>query len=285
MNCTNPNFVLKHHILYTENKTSNQVLTVKINTPKLNTKTLSSLRKSYSVKLSTFLTSTVKLNYSYLTYNLFNSFFTNSSVEVPKVLLNLKSLVNPDNQITLFKFNNHLMLHGNFIKSLVMLNVAWYNAYCSSIKKNDIHWSTLYFTLPTDPINSISVLDTKDRNTTSIKSLISRFYKNHQPIFNLYIYKISKNIYKNTRGKSGKFIFSLKYVPVYKRFSVVTSWLIKELRVLPERGIIDRLTHLLLKLLHTPLKTWVSRVKTFSYNYIYRNCKRTLAVNYKSVKA
>jgi hypothetical protein len=65
-----------------------------------------------------------KNNFRYLRINLFNLFFSKSKVEVPKPLLKLKTLVNPVNQVTVFKFNNYLMLHGLFLKSLLTLNLV-----------------------------------------------------------------------------------------------------------------------------------------------------------------
>lgn len=56
----------------------------------------------------------------------------------------------------------------------------------------------------------------------NIGSIMDFFFKKTQPIFTLYIYKVNKNIYKNTRGKSGKFTFIWKYVPLYKRLFIIS---------------------------------------------------------------
>jgi hypothetical protein len=70
-----------------------------------------------------------KVNLNYLTNNLFKTFFTRVNTEVPKVLLNLKALNNPSNQIILYKVNNYLTLHNNFIKSITTLNKAWFKSF------------------------------------------------------------------------------------------------------------------------------------------------------------
>lgn len=54
---------------------------------------------------------------------------------------------------------------------------------------------------------TVKGLQSKALQTQSLKFLLSRFIRKAQAIFALYTYKISKNIYKNTRGKSGKFMF------------------------------------------------------------------------------
>jgi hypothetical protein len=75
-------------------------------------------------QFSSFIGNSLKVNFQYLTSNLFNLFFNNSFIEVPKVLLPLKALTSPKNQINIYKLNNYLTLHGSFIKSLIKLNTA-----------------------------------------------------------------------------------------------------------------------------------------------------------------
>jgi len=247
-------------------------------TKKLNTKYLVMFKNSFFINLDTHLFTTNKINFKYLKHNLFNSFFSNSLVEIPKVLLNFKRLASPINQITIYKLTNYLTLHGKFIKSLIALNLAWN-------KSLQTFFQTTNY--PLNWINTLYLLS-RYKNTQKPTSLINlkqtytRFIRNSYSIFTFYIYKINKNIYKNTRGKSGKFMFVWKYVPIYKRSSIITSWLVKELRVLPYRELKSRIMQLILKITQQPLKTWVFRVKTFSYNYVYYNCRKTLASTYKS---
>jgi hypothetical protein len=104
------------------------------------------------------------------------------------------------------------------------------------------------------------------------------------PIFSFYIYKVDKKIFKNTRGKSGKYTFIWKYVAPYKRNFLVMSWILKEMRVSQGRKVRDRVLNVVSNLVLAPQKTWVFRVKKFSHNYVYRNCRFTLAENYRTVK-
>jgi hypothetical protein len=117
-------------------------------------------------------------------------------------------------------------------------------------------------------------------------NLDTLFFKNMYqmlPMFSFYIYKVDKKIYKNTRGKSGKFTFLWKYVAPYKRIMLVMHWLLKELRVKQGRSLNDRLVVLLNTLFNTPEKTWVWRIRKFSHAYVYRNSRRTLAETYRTV--
>ena len=51
-----------------------------------------------------------------------------------------------------------------------------------------------------------------DYNTVFFKQL-----KALEPLFLFYIYKVDKSIFKNSRGRSGKFTFIWKYITPYKR--------------------------------------------------------------------
>lgn len=86
------------------------------------------------------------------------------------------------------------------------------------------------------------------KETLSSSDMLTAFLTNVNqvlPIFSFYIYKVDKKIFKNTRGKSGKYTFIWKYVAPYKRFFLVLLWFIRELKVLPGRTLVERLNLLL----------------------------------------
>jgi hypothetical protein len=225
----------------------------------------------------------LRYRFKYITFNLFKLFFTNSRVDIPKVFLDFESLNRPSNQIKILKFNNYLMRDGKSLKTLIKLNNAWTNLVTINQTKYQLtFWYNTYFLLNNNLLSNTFI--EQQVKTPSLSLLLSSFMSKHQSIFSLYIYKISKNIYKNTRGKSGKFMFIWKYVPVYKRLLIVISWMLRELRVIPQRNITHRLHSILSMLVNSPTTTWVNRVKMFSYNYVYRNCKKTLASTYISTK-
>lgn len=103
------------------------------------------------------------------------------------------------------------------------------------------------------------------------------------PIFSFYIYKVDKKIFKNTRGKSGKFTFIWKYVSSFKRIHLVMHWIMKELKLKPGKTLNERLELLIKTLIYSPKTTWIYKIKKFSHNYVYRNSRKTLAENYKTV--
>lgn len=102
-------------------------------------------------------------------------------------------------------------------------------------------------------------------------------------MFAFYVYKIDKQIFKNTRGKSGKFTFIWKYVTNYKRPLLVMHWLVKEARMSPGRTFSDRLLYAVTRLTRHPRTTLIFRLKKFSTNYVYRNARLTLATTYRTV--
>lgn len=238
--------------------------------------------KNFNTHSSTSLRS----DFQYLTFNLFNLFFTGVGVEIPKPIIKLQTLHNPINQVNTYKFTNYLSRHGNFLKSLTQVNLAW-NAYINIFtSKTNFSHKWLVITLLLTKLNVWSFFTNQQgNNNTTLKNILTSFIKKTQPIFTLYTYKINKAVYKNTRGKSGKFMFVWKYVPVYKRLFIVSTWLLKELRVLPYREIKTRLTKLMFNMVRTPTQTWNYRIKTFSHNYVYRSCRKTLATTYISTKS
>jgi hypothetical protein len=104
------------------------------------------------------------------------------------------------------------------------------------------------------------------------------------PMFAFYVYKVDKKIFKNTRGKSGKFTFIWKYISQYKRNFLVMHWLMKELRLKPGRSLQNRVDATIDTLVFTPQKTWIWKVKKFSHNYVYYNCRKSLAETYRTSK-
>jgi len=258
----------------------------------------SNLKKKYKSKksLSNKINSSTTLNlppqtalhyeFKLLTHNLFKYFFSSIHIEIPKTLINISSLSRETNQMSTIKLVNYVMVHGKFLKFLKGINYAW-----NLILKNYFHninntsWLKLYRQLSTYTISQAQLPpNLKLKTSLNLPNLLTSFIGRSYPIFSLYIYKVSKNIYKNTRGKSGKFMFVWKYIPLYKRALIVISWLIKELRSLPQRKLYLRLYELLSNISYKPKKTWAYRVKSFSYNYVYRNCRKGLAVSYLAAK-
>jgi len=199
------------------------------------------------------------------------------------------------------------MRDGKRYKSLYLLNQTLFNLSSEFkdlkyiITKTKYSWKDFYLTYNHLALsNTYNVLDferlevsdfgnlhykyIKDIVTNvHLKTILFRNIHTLLPMFSFYIYKVDKQIFKNTRGKSGKYTFIWKYVTQYKRIFLVMYWLLKELRMMPGRTLRDRLRAILYTFIFRPNKTWIHKIKKFSNNYVYRNCRHTLAENYRTV--
>lgn len=91
-------------------------------------------------------------------------------------------------------------------------------------------------------------LETSLISQVAPRNLNTMVYKNLMKLdllFSFFVYKVDKHIFKNSRGKSGKFTFVWKYIPPYKRFSFISHWIMREVRITPGKNLIKRLEFVL----------------------------------------
>ena len=249
----------------------------------------------------------VEDSFEFLITSQFYSFFTLNNVDVARFMKRTKSVKRHINEIDFLKFNNYFMRSGKREKSLKILNTTLRNLFPEFTKLRDLivkspsswhHFYMMYSHLTVNysyqqlNIEKDEIVDWGNMTTQNFKNVVSNWrfktilFRNlgqMLPIFSFYIYKVDKQIFKNTRGKSGKYTFIWKYVTQYKRVFIAMYWLLKELRIMPGRSIGDRMSQLIKGFVFSPEKTWIYRVKKFSSNYVYRNCRHTLAEHYRTV--
>lgn len=157
-----------------------------------------------TLQLNKILKYSSKSNYRYFTFNLFKLYFVNAQVDTPKSLINFRSLTRESNNLVVYKFVNYLMSNGYFLKTLIVLNQSWVlTNYKTNISLGSYNWYSLCTILGR---NSGELFE-HSLYKLNLNRFLIRFIHQSYSIFSLYIYKINKNIYKNTRGKSGKFMF------------------------------------------------------------------------------
>lgn len=228
--------------------------------------------------------SSLKYSFRYLVFNLFKYFFGNINIDIPKNLINLSSLTRVNNQVVIAKLISNLMVNGNFLNLIKKLNISYsmvLSLYFNNFKTENTY---TYLLKSLGNYRNLPMFSKKIKESFSINFFISNFIRKHSSVYSIYIYRINKAIFKNTRGKSGKFMFVWKYIPVYKRLFIVISWLLRELSVINQRILTLRLYKLLLNIINSPNNTWVSRIKLFSHNYVYNNYRKTLVNSYISSK-
>lgn len=252
-------------------------------------------------------TEDVTEEFEFLHHSTFISFFRSNGVDIPTCFRATRSVRRAVNEVDILKLNNYLTRHGLRAKSWALLSSV-VNALTFEYlrgfdfkKKSTVSWRDLYLTMTQlscrgtspalYPLHSKELMNF-ERTLTPIgkhvdtqwlltQTLIKNI-ENIEPLFAFYIYRVDKKIFKNTRGKSGKFTFIWKYVTKYKRSHLAMFWLMKELRVRPGRTLRDRLHSLLHNMTFDPKSSWVYRARRFSYNYVYFNCRRTLGETYRT---
>jgi len=119
--------------------------------------------------------------------------------------------------------------------------------------------------------------------TLTITDLLYQNFKEFNLLFSFYVYKVDKQIYKNSRGRSGKYTFVWKYVPFYKRKFLIMHWLAKEIRISSGKTLQDRVDSILFNFIVNTNSTWIWKIKRFSLNYVYFNLRRTLGETCRTV--
>ena len=104
-------------------------------------------------------------------------------------------------------------------------------------KSNIFFWKVLFLNLTSffvcskrDPVLFFDGNVVPNSIKSNLKSILSTNFNMINLIFSFYIYKVDKHIYKNSRGRSGKFTFIWKYIAPYKRISRITYWLLKDVK-------------------------------------------------------
>ena len=75
--------------------------------------------------------------------------------------------------------------------------------------------------LELDEFNYIKYTNLVKSSDFAINSILNQNFKKFNYLFSFYIYKVDKQIYKNSRGRSGKYTFVWKYVAPYKRHFLI----------------------------------------------------------------
>ena len=244
--------------------------------------------------------------YNHLSNLTFYEFFLEHKIDIPSCFKKSHSLLRPQRELTILSFITYFMRHGlklktqiTFIKSLqeffnqtflptlVNIPLSWKFIFTTIQNTFYLHDNTYASTLSytNQAVKYGHYLDNSSKNISSQPNMFNLLYKNLLnllPLFSFYIYKVDKKIFKNTRGKSGKFTFIWKFITPYKRLAWVMYWLSKEIKLKAGRTLNKRFETLFNDILFNPQSTWVFKVKRFSYNYVYRNCRSTLAETYRT---
>jgi len=233
-------------------------------------------------------------------------YFGGLNVDVPRSLTPIASYRRTALKTNLSRFNNYFQREGKKLKFMLLLLKSYdkvsdtiYPRLVSSNSK-ECHWREIFTLLtfsswhenslsknflPQSQISSFETVWQQDKLLpTETLTVDGLFFKNLLKLdflFSFYIHKVDKHLFKNSRGKSGKFTFIWKYIPAYKRFNLISLWFMRELRVTPGQTLFVRLTNLLNIFLTSFHKSWLWKVKKFSSIFVYSNLRNSLAQTYK----
>ena len=172
-----------------------------------------------------------KDEFEYLSNITFTNFFKSSNVDVPRCFKRTKTIRRPINEIEILKLNNYLMRQGKRYKTFKFLAKSMNQTFNSYINENikefneEPDWKQLFLTLNflTKSKRNYQIYSRKgfefdnygyqltpEGSHINFKLLLNPVILNNiydmLPMFSFYVYKVDKKIFKNTRGKSGKFI-------------------------------------------------------------------------------
>ena len=106
--------------------------------------------------------------------------------------------------------------------------------------------------------------------------------ENYKPTFSFYVRKVDKMKRKHSRGKTGKYVISWKYVPRYKRILTVLRWLVKDIRFQKPKTFQQRITISLETLLFSKKTHLVYQLRRFVHRFAYQSYKKTLLKTLRS---
>ena len=292
--------MIYHEKMFYESYVEDTFKFINLNSKQLNYDTESSdYRHRVSMKFDN--------EFDYLKFTSFVQFFKNSGVKVPMAFRKSKSLRRDNLELELLKLINYIVKDGKRYKIMKyfsqasnnLINSEYYKAHNLTdlyswrfiylytqnmeIKGRAYYGVNIYEEYKSSYNHHINHYFKKNLTDVTENDLLLNNFRKLLPIFSLYIYKVDKNIYKNTRGKSGKFTFLWKYVARYKRPLWVMYWLYKEIKIQQSKSFVSRIENILVNLIRNPQQLWAWKIRKFSLIYVYRNARTTLAESYVTV--
>jgi len=247
--------------------------------------------------------------YNYLRTSSFVKFFTSHLIDTPVCFNSTKSLKRKNFELFFFKFISILSKNGFKEKVLTVFSSSFRNFLirtktdkAQQISNVNYPWLQfwIFINLIFDSKKNVKSLNVEFNDLQesifseicSPNKLINStfFLKNYlftqivklSPVFSYFIYSVDKNVRKYSRGKSGKYTFVWKYIPIYKRPYVALRWVLKDIKFLNNHTFKARLMSFFFNLFLNFDKTFAYKSKVFSHNYVFRNLRKSLMLSLRS---
>ena len=104
----------------------------------------------------------------------------------------------------------------------------------------------------------------------------------YMPSFSFFIKRVDKMKRRHSRGKSGRYEMTWKYVPPYKRLLVVLRWLMRDIRFQAPKTFQKRIEKSLEVLLLNKPTHLVFQSRQFVHKFVFRKYRKTLLYNLRS---
>ena len=122
---------------------------------------------------------------------------------------------------------------------------------------------------------SQSVL-THSQNFSILDIILSTVLKKFTPAFSFYVQKVDKNIFKYSRGKTGKYSLIWKYVPSFSRVNVVFHWLTRDIKLQKAHTYEKRILKALDLIFFKPSSSLTSKLRYFVHRFVFQKYKKQL---------
>ena len=235
---------------------------------------------------STRLKRNLKLRpFNFLTLSELDRYFSLVNLKVPSFFSSSGNLIRKRVSHTTLTLSKYFMTSGQLNKVLSSFS----HCMLSLLKLNETPKLPAVVRLKASGLGCMSNTKLRYEQANSAKKTPeSTFFKNVsslKPLFHFYVYKVDKQIYKNSRGKSGKYTFLWKYVTPYKRFNFVASKLSKEIKFDSAHSLQLKINSTVTKYVHNKDATFAAKSIRFSNNYVFFNSRNSLLQNYRTVKS
>ena len=229
------------------------------------------------------------------------NFFILNMIDVPIYFKKFK-INKIKNEQFFFKFINFLMKNGKkekMIKKIISSFIVFFNLFKWKFllnnennfflfSINNFFFNFFFYSYECNFSDSQLNYNFTDNNKILNNSFFIKFFYELKfnkifLIFSYFIKKIDKNIRKYSRGKSGKYTFTWKYIPFYKRINFLFRFLIKDVKFNFNKKFDKRILNLLYIIFFNFESTFIWKSKSFSYNFIFKKFKSSLMLNFKNI--
>ena len=204
---------------------------------------------------------------------------------IPQCLLNSGTVIRNRNTNSIIFIAKYLMNSGLLGKTLKFLNYSLSKPFHHNLPVFFAKSKDLSLKLASNEKVESLIMNQKHVNSSNTFSILNSRLATLKPIFHYFIYKVDKQIYKNSRGRSGKYTFIWKYLTTFKRINFIIFNLTKEIKLDYSKDFNARINNCLLKYLTNPKATLISRSIRFSNNYVFLGGKSNLLQNYRTTKS